>query len=156
MEKKEKGKAPLSAEKTRETEIPLVVESVIGPEIPAPVEKLKATEGPAKVEEVTETIPPRQHKDRAPLLETAPPVDEMNKATPPPAKIKDEQRTGTYQGTRVFLRSLVRLASVIISCLALIFSIKAFRLAQRCYQEMTRFQMKFQDQPEKEDPLENE
>jgi hypothetical protein len=52
-------------------------------------------------------------------------------------------------GLSLMLRQVVQLASVIMSCLALVFSYKAFQLAQECYRAMMRFQLRFQQTQEK-------
>lgn len=52
-------------------------------------------------------------------------------------------------GLSVILRQAVLLASAIMSCLALVFSYKAFLLAQECYRAMMRFQLRFQQTQEK-------
>jgi uncharacterized protein YraI len=76
---------------------------------------------------------------RVPSLETAGEASKTAAADTPDA----------LSGLSLMLRQVVQLASVIMSCLALVFSYKAFQLAQECYRAMMRFQLRFQQTQEK-------
>lgn len=153
---KKTGEPQPPPERTDTAETPPVIEEALKPEIPEPKEKVTPPEPVLEVEERIVPVPPAQPQHRPPLPEVATVHVESTEKTTPVARSTDDDRAGTLQWTRSLLRSLVRLASVILSCLALVFSFKAYRLAQTCYQEIARMNMRFEDLPDEEDQPENE
>lgn len=79
------------------------------------------------------------------------PVRVEQKATPVP---QDKGAAAGNARIVTFFRDLLKgitvLVTVILSCLAFIFSFRAYRIAQECYQTMIRFQVRWQSLQEKE------
>jgi len=62
-----------------------------------------------------------------------------------PPTINSTENYFGYQGIRSFLRLLLRLASAILSCIALLFAYRAYKLAKACYEMTTQLQSNMRD-----------
>lgn len=117
------------------TEIP--IEEVA----PTPLEETKPEELPEKKEEIQE--PAIEPQEKVFPQESLPEVNNKEKKEPP-RKI-DTEDYFNYQGTRGLLRLFLRLSYIVLSCFALVFAFKAYRLAKVCYKMTLQLQHNMQD-----------
>jgi hypothetical protein len=137
---------PEKGMETPQKVVPQAPESATEETSPASGQEVPET----KKAEVIETTSSSLLKDSPPVLVPAEPAGVVTPETAAVASRTTAAETpDAISGLSVLLRQVVQLASVIMSCLALIFSYKAFQLAQECYRAMMRFQLRFQQTQEK-------